>query len=176
MSKNYPMLRRGFLYLLAGGGLTYGWLNRDEVSKDLSVGSVEGNVPGLSTPDPNRRNFGFGSPGFDYLEFTGDGRFDLYFNEGHSMDGCGFRHALQDSIEDDLKVWGAPEFAGPITVDFVKLIKGSSDDYPSLKFQLVAYETTQGDRSARFPFNTSVETIGSVTFTLPEKYGLTLLQ
>lgn len=178
------MNRRGLLYLLGGAAIGGGGIvtaqNGGDVDATISdfnnmTGGVLEGLAKTSEDSPMTQEFGFGSPGFEKIEFERviasnfNGWLATITFGSHDMDGFGIRHSSLDSIEDDIYVCAAPKSTGTRDIPIVRVLKEDGAVYPDRTFNLMAYEGEFSDCGQSFQFNFSFETKGSATFTLPKK-------
>lgn len=127
------------------------------------------NLPGgESEADLSGKEFGFGSPGFDRIEWHNLNDLAIYWDPDHNMDGWGLRHAFKDGIDHDLIHCKAPQFSGPIRYPLIDKIKSGGTVYPTREFKLVAYDGEFTDCRQRSKFTFLEAEKGSVSFTIPE--------
>lgn len=114
------------------------------------------------------QTFGFGSSGFDRLEWNEDGSATLWFDDDHGMDGFEIAHTYQDIVDDNIVMGAAPDFQGPIELPLVGYIRDSNVEYPNREFVLGAFKGLfmEFDRPR---FNIVEERLGTQDFTVPEK-------
>lgn len=178
------MNRRGFLYLLGGvaigGGGIVAAQNGGDVGMAISdINNMTGDAFGSSSQPREdslmTQEFGFGSPGFEKIEFERviasnfNGWLATITFGSHNMDGFGIRHSSLDSIEDDIYVCAAPKSTGTREIPIMRVLKEDGAVYPDRTFNLVAYEGEFSDCGQRFQLNISMETKGMATFTLPRE-------
>lgn len=178
------MNRRGFLALLAGGGIGAGGMalssndgNVDQAIDDvdnLTNGEFSGIIP-ESGEDKMTQEFGTFSPGFEKIEFQRvvASNFNGYLAKitfgAHSMDGFGIRHFSHDSVEKDIYVCTPPKSTGVREVPLPKLLREGDAVYPNRKFDLVGYEGEFSECGAPISIAISTGVKGKASFTLPEK-------
>ena len=112
-----------------------------------------------SEPKPSKE-FGFGSSGFERVEWTENNKLAVTVSQDHDMDGLGVRYHSKDSIEDDIVVSKAPEYGGTVTLNFFGHAANSGGTPPAGKYNIVAYKGSFGG------FNIAQETIGKVSFQI----------
>lgn len=115
------------------------------------------------------KEFGFGSPGFDRIEWINLNVLRIYFEPDHGMDGFGIKHSFDenDDLDDNLLLCEAPRFEGPVDYPLIDVIKSSSVKYPNRTFDLIAYDGQFSECGQQFQLNFVQEVLGTVSFTIP---------
>lgn len=116
------------------------------------------------------KEFGFGTPGFDRIEWINLNVLRIYFEQDHNMDGFGIMHSFDENDDFDAAMYlcAAPRFEGPKDYPIVEEIKSTSLSYPNRKFKLVAFEGEFSNCGESVQFNYLTEVLGAATFTIPE--------
>lgn len=125
------------------------------------AGQVSEKLPNNNEDPKPSKEFGFGSNGFEHVEWTDDNKLAVTVADDHDMDGLGVRYHAKDSIEDDIAVREAPEYGGTVTLNFFGELASNSSYPPAGKYNLVAYK---GQFSSFMSF--AEETIGKVSFRI----------
>lgn len=158
------MNRRGFLTAISIAGLA-GCSSVQDSIKSIQVPDGGGDAGSLSG-----KQFGFGSPGFDRIEWINLNQLRIYFKEDHSMDGFGIKHAYDetDDLDNFLILCEAPRFEGPVDYPLIDEIKSSDVTYPTREFDLVAQDGQFSNCGDQFQFNVVEDTLGTASFTIPK--------
>lgn len=144
-------------------------MNRRTALQAVGVGTIGllGGCAGrlsetISGGDPEPyKEFGFGSNGFERVEWTDDNNLAVTVGDDHGMDGLGVRYHAKDSIEDDIAVREAPNYGGTIEINFFGQLSDGNSYPPAGEYNLVAYK---GEFNGFMNF--AEETIGSVSFQI----------
>lgn len=124
-----------------------------------ATGNQSGTGP---SPTPLKQTFDFDSR-FDSVEWINLGNIlEVTFEEDHGMDAFALAHSYRTDEGQWMGAWEAPEFSGPVDINFKEELSRYADSYPTRNFTLIGYN---GSGSMVIYVT---ERLSSVEFTMPK--------